>query len=200
MNPDTQTTTRLLEGLFDPANDGVWREFDARYRPILVAFARRLGLSEADAHDAAQDTLVRFVEEYRQGKYDRSRGRLRSWLVTIARYRVIDIQRAGVVRREMVHGSAVENQLDEQRLSAIWDAECRASILRRAISELRTRSRMDPRTIRAFELIAIDRLEPSIVAHELGMKTEDVYLAKHRALEKLQQIVAELTELYELVG
>jgi len=72
----TTTTTALLDGLHDPANEEVWREFDTRYRPIILGFAVKLGLSDEDAADVAQDTLARFVQEYRAGRYDRTRGRL----------------------------------------------------------------------------------------------------------------------------
>ena len=79
------TTTVLLDGLYDPANSVVWRQFDQRYRPIIIGFARRLGLTDDDAADIAQETLVRFVKEYRAGKYDRTRGRLRTWIIAMVR-------------------------------------------------------------------------------------------------------------------
>lgn len=198
MNPETHTTTRLLDGLHDERNQAIWAEFDARYRPIVTAFARHMGVSEADAADVAQETLTRFVQEYREGKYDRDRGRLRSWLIGIARYRILDLQRRKAARREARGESAILDQGDEQLMSEIWDQECRMAVLRRAIGELKKRTRMDPKTIRAFELLALERKEPAMVASELGMKTEEVYVAKHRALDKLQKIVSELTELYEL--
>ena len=36
------------------------------------------------------------------------------------------------------------------------------------------------------------------VAGDLGMTANDVYLAKHRCLARLREIVAQLDELYEL--
>ena len=60
-----RTTTALLDGLFDSANQSIWREFDARYRPILMAFARRLGLNRDNAADVTQETLACFVRDYR---------------------------------------------------------------------------------------------------------------------------------------
>ena len=94
------TSTLLLAGLADSNNSVVWEEFDARYRPIVFGYARRLGLSEEEAADAAQDAMVRFVQEYRLGKYDRARGRLRSWLIGIVKARAIDVLRAKARRRE----------------------------------------------------------------------------------------------------
>jgi hypothetical protein len=59
------TTTHLLDGLFDTENQQAWAEFDSRYRPILIGFLKRMGLSDADAADVAQDTLTCFVQDYR---------------------------------------------------------------------------------------------------------------------------------------
>ncbi len=119
----TRTTTALLEALLDPDDDEVWHDFDRRYRPILVAFARRLGLPAEDAADAAQDTLTRFVGSYRDGKYDRDRGRLRSWIIGIARHCIYDIhqRRATDPKRGL---SAISELPDESALSAMWDEEC----------------------------------------------------------------------------
>ena len=70
----SRTTTALLNNLHDEHNDAAWREFDDRYRPILLGFSRRLGLPDADAVDVAQETMIQFIKEYREGKYDRERG------------------------------------------------------------------------------------------------------------------------------
>src|SRR5205823_5538374 len=51
----TRTSTALLEALKDRSDHAVWWEFDGRYRPLLMAVGRRLGLDVADAEDAAQE-------------------------------------------------------------------------------------------------------------------------------------------------
>ena len=96
----TRTTTALLDDLADPANEAVWHDFDARYRPVLVGFGRRLGLGAEDAADAAQDALARFVRSYREGRYDRGRGRLSSWIIGIARNCIVDQMRTRAARHE----------------------------------------------------------------------------------------------------
>jgi hypothetical protein len=40
----TRTTTEMLAALHDARNEPAWEAFDARYRPIIVGFARNLGL------------------------------------------------------------------------------------------------------------------------------------------------------------
>jgi len=78
------TRTSLLDGLLDPRNDRIWTEFFDRYGPIVYGFARKLRLREHEADDAVQETMVTFVTKYRQGQYDRRKGRLRSWLCGLA--------------------------------------------------------------------------------------------------------------------
>ena len=194
---DGRTTTALLEDLHDPANQAVWGEFDARYRPVLVGFARRLGLGEEDAADAAQETLIKFLRSYQAGKYDRGRGRLSSWIIGIARHCIIDQQRAWAARREARGGSALADLPAHDRLEEFWDAECKREIARRAIQTLRESTRIDARTIQAFELLAFEQRSPAEVAAELNMTTNDVYLAKHRCLKRLRPIVAGLHAAYE---
>ena len=192
-----RTTTALLSGLFDPRNAAAWEAFDRRYRPILTGFVRNCGVRESEAAEIAQETIVRFVEEYREGKYDRSRGRLGAWLVTIARYRVLDMRRK-VGTAKVERGESAMVDLDDDRsVGAAYEAERRQALLREALEELRTRSRTDPKTVQAFEMLVYHGLTPQVVAEQMGMSTHDVYLAKSRVAAKLREIVVRLESEYE---
>lgn len=193
-----RTTTALLDGLHDPGNQLVWREFDERYRPILIGFGRRMGLGEADAADVAQETLLRFVQSYREGKYDRTRGRLRSWIVGIARNCMHDLHRRDARRRVSRGLSAIATIPSEEELGSAWDAACERVVLQRGLEELRTTTRTDERTIQTFERLILDRRTPSDVADEMKISLNDVYLAKHRCLKRLKDIVERLEQTYEL--
>lgn len=194
----SQTTTALLAALRSSASEGIWREFDGRYRPILVGFAMKLGLEAADADDVAQETLLRFIEEYRAGKFDRERGPIRSWIIGIARGRVTEQRRARARRREQAWDSELDALPDDGRLSQIWDEECAQAILDRSLAKLYGTTKLAPRTLRAVRLLVRDEREPAEVAAELGMTVNDVYVAKHRVLDKLRPIVAEFARLYEI--
>jgi RNA polymerase sigma factor (sigma-70 family) len=192
-----RTTTALLNGLFDPRNAAAWEAFDRRYRPILIGFVRNCGVKDADAAEVAQETIVRFVEEYRAGKYDRGRGRLGAWLVTIARYRVLDMRRRVGVGKVERGESAIVDLDDDRSVGAAYEAERRHALLREALEELRTKSRTDPKTVKAFEMLVYHSLTPQVVAEQLGMSTHDVYLAKSRVAAKLREIVVRLEQEYE---
>jgi len=194
---DKTTTTTLLEGLFDPSNAFVWEAFDARYRPIITAYALKLGLRPDEADDIAQDALVAFVREYRAGKYNRSRGRLRGWIIGIVKNHVLDRRRAVFNRRERRGDSVLITLPDDARLSEIWETERRTVLLRRALTVLRETSRITDQTIRAFELFVLHERTADDVAAELGVTARDVYMAKKRVAERLREILAQFEQVYD---
>ncbi len=198
ISPNT-TTSQLLEELYDRRNQDAWRECDARYRPIIIAFARKLGLDEADAADVAQETMTQFLGAYQSGQYDRTRGRLRSWIISIAKFRVADVKRSKARRRQVRGESAFEESPpDDATLEALWDEEVRQAVVRRSLEELRNNSRMDPKTIRAFEMVTLEQRTAADAAAELGLTTNDVYVAKNRAIERLRKIRDMLGAAYEV--
>jgi len=186
-----KTNTVLLAGLLEAGNDEVWRDFDGRYRPVLRGFASRLGLAPDDAEEVAQETLAQFVELYRAGKYDRERGRLRSWIFGIAQRRVADVRRARERRREKRGESALEPLTSEPELERLFEEEWQRALLAAAFAELRA-GRTDPQSIRALELLASGSRSADEVATELSMTPNAVYAAKHRAVVKLREILTRL--------
>lgn len=197
MHDATRTTTVLLDGLRDPANSAAWEEFDRRYRPIVLGLARRLGLDDADAADVAQETMARFLSEYQAGRYDRARGRLRSWMAALARTRVADLRRKRASRREDGGESAVASLPDEAALSALWEAERRSAMLREALERLRHGTRTSDRTIEVFELLTVSDMPAAAVAQRLSMEVQEVYVAKSRVAQRLRSILGELEAAYE---
>ena len=181
------TTSLLLDGLRDEDNRVVWEEFDRRYRPILYGFALRLRLEPADAADVAQETLLRFVQEYRAGKYDRGQGRLRAWLIGIARYRIADVRRDQARKRIARGESAMGELVGEDEAERLWDLEQRRFIFHSALAELRGSSRLNERTIEAFERVVLRRQPVREVAAELGVTPQEIYDAKSRVVEKLRE-------------
>ena len=194
---DTRTTTRLLMGLHDLRDEAVWEEFDRRYRPIVLGVARRVGLPDQDAADVAQDTIIRFVKAYREGKYDRSRGRLRSWIVGIARFRIADAYK-DKARRDAWRGESYIDALPgEREFEDLWQTERRRTILREALERLPEVTRTDAKTIEAFKLLTHARIPAADVAAQLEMTLDDVYQAKNRVTQRLRGITRELELLYD---
>lgn len=196
------TTTALLDALRAGDDGPTWSAFIDRYGPILRAVGRRLGLGDEDAADVAQQALLEFVRDMREGRYDRTRGRLRSWLVAIAQNRARDLRRRAAVRRRGVVDPAggLEAQpdlrLDPTALEALWDEEERKAIAAEAWREVQERSRIDERTLRAFELVALRGVPAEEAAESCGMTVDSIYTAKSRVAARLRRVVDELEALY----
>ena len=122
----------------------------------------------------------------------RDRGRLRSWIFGIARARALDAKRVRARRRVDRGQSALEAMPDEAALDTAFDAEWRAGLVRAAFAELRRSTRLDRKTVRALELLAIEERSAADVAAELDMPVAAVHLAKHRGLKRLRSILASL--------
>ncbi|HET6248012.1 MAG TPA: hypothetical protein VFE47_09975 [Tepidisphaeraceae bacterium] len=57
----TRTSTALLDGLKNLSDPSAWQAFDVRYRPLLMAVGRKLGLSIADAEDGPNIGAARWA-------------------------------------------------------------------------------------------------------------------------------------------
>jgi len=192
----TRTTTRLLDALKDRSNESAWSHLDMRYRRVIASVARRHGLSESDAEEVAQQTLAEFSRVYRDGRYDRSQGRLSSWILGMARNIILHQQRDSA-RHPMAAGSAMADLPDGESLQAVWDDERDRILFDEALGFLREDSSMDARTLLAFELVALRGVPAAEAAQQSGMSTDQVYVARSRVTKRLRALVQELTEAFE---
>lgn len=191
-----RTTTKLLDALRDHANQPAWVQIDARYRPVICGLARQLGLREVDAEEVAQQALSEFVRAYREGRYDRSKGRLSSWIMGIAHHTTLKMIRNGR-KANMPGATAMAEVADEQTLRTIWTDERDRAIFERALNILRDESAVDDRTLRAFELVALRGVPAAEVAAQCDMSVDQVYVAKSRVTKRLRSLVESLTAAFE---
>lgn len=193
---NTNTTTLLLQRLYDPEDQAVWEEFDARYRPILIGVGIQLGLNPEEASESAQETLVQFLKDYREKKYISENGRLRSWLMGICRHRIMDAHRRNA-RGAGGRGDSVISKLpDDRAMTVTWDREQQRAIFNRAFHILREGGRIADRTIQVFELVVIKGVPVGTVADISGVEVAEVYRIKNRVTAKLREIVEQLTKAY----
>jgi RNA polymerase sigma-70 factor (ECF subfamily) len=194
MGMDWITTSTILDDLRDGQNLTAWQRFAERFRPSVVRFACKLGLPDEDAEDVAQETLAAFAIEYRDGRYDRSRGRLSRWLFGIA-YRQAQKARSVRARRARVEGepertSFWETASDDEAAARTWDQQWEQALLEQCLQ--RVRQELGPSTMRAFELAALAERAPAEVAKELGLSVKAVYHAKYRVLRRIRELRAVL--------
>lgn len=196
-DPSMVTTSTLLAGLRDFENDQCWTEFVERVEPVLLGVARRAGLKNADAYDAAQDALWAFADDIRAGKYDRERGRLRAWLIGILGNR-IRRTRERYVRSPLKRGSSfVDERVSDADLDLYWEQERQAIILHRARQSLAESSGTSEQTVEIFNLLFRYRGDAGRVAEHLNVTRDVVYQARSRMVKRLRETVAQIEEQFD---
>ncbi|MCC7290724.1 MAG: sigma-70 family RNA polymerase sigma factor [Phycisphaerales bacterium] len=191
------TTSTLLRRLRSFDDAGAWKRLLERFRSPVLAFARKLGLSDVEADDAAQEAFLAFVKAFRDGAYDPCRGSLRKWLFGIAYRQIANYRRKMIAeqvkRDERGQSSRFWQMLPtEEEASVSWDAEWERAMLEESL--LRVQSEFEDRTYRAFHLVVRAAQSPDQAAQALGMSRDAVYVAKHRVLKRLREIRKDLEE------
>lgn len=194
----SMTTSHLLDGLKDPHNQAVWHAYVGRYRPLVIQYGIRLGLSPTDAEDAAQLSLIEFCTSYQADKYDRTRGRLRDWLFGIARNQVLNYRRRQVTRGPKLIGDGSSGTdffqaiPDEDSMAKVWEEEWRQAVMQQCLATVR--AEVEPRTFEAFELFALQGLPAEDVAAKLGITANAVFGAKRRILRRIRELLPALQD------
>lgn len=190
-------TTSLLLDQLQQVDQDAWSVFVVRFREPLVRFARKLGLNEEEAEDAAQETLMSFARSYREGQYDREQGRLSSWLFGIARHRVLDVARRRRSKEEVVAGHEGQSSFwsrvgDHRQASEAFEESWRETVFENCLAQVR--KEVKATTYEAFELLTMKQMSPEEVAEKLSITRNAVFIAKHRVVTRLRERIKEYEE------
>ncbi len=190
------TQVTLLGRLKAVPNDpAAWAEFVEWYGRKIYVWCRAWGLQEADAEDVTQDVFLNLSVRMQDFRYDPG-GSFRAWLKTLTHHAWQDYltkqQRLG---RGSGSDSVVERLATiqarddlENRLAREFDEE----LLREAAA--RVQLRVEPRTWRAFHLLAIEGKKGSEVALSLEMKVATVFVARSKVQRMLHDEVRRLEQ------
>jgi RNA polymerase sigma-70 factor (ECF subfamily) len=184
-----ETSSTLLKKVRDTGDPESWREFLNIYKPLIVSYARRRGLSEAEAEDATQDVFVRILKALPTFELDRGRGRFRTWLWQVTSSAIVDrARREGRrVHAEKVWGEGHDGS--EPRDQDEWFTLFHRRVLECALRRVRSETR--PLAWACFEEHVLKRRPASEVAADLGTTVNAVYVSASRVLGRLRERCAE---------
>ena len=186
------TSLSLLEDLRNGADERAWQEFFRRYAPLLVATARRLGLSESDADDVVQETIVAVHQAFRtkDEPFDHTRSRFKTWLQGITLHKIMAVRRRHARAQRDLERAREWPPSEVDDAQAVFDQEWERNQLAIALREVARC--VDPGVYQAFELYAVLGQPASRVAKFLGVSRNAVYISKSRVLARLRDVLARL--------
>lgn len=190
------TRPSLLLRIRDPHDADSWRSFVDLYSPLILRYARKRGLQEADAADVAQDVLSQVSRSMRDFQYQPERGRFRDWLGTVVRHRVHRFFRRESSRPHGVAGDWI-NDLPAAEHDSEWSSAFNAHILEAALES--ARPHFEDATWEAFRLAWLEQQPAATAAANLGMPVAALYLAKSRVLKRLREEVMVLADDWPLL-
>jgi RNA polymerase sigma-70 factor (ECF subfamily) len=193
------TRRTLVERLVNLEDRRRWQEFFERYWKLIYGVARRAGLSDAEAQDVVQETVITVAKNI--SKYERTAGSFKNWLLHITRWRIADQFRKRApgdhARRESADEShretaTIERVPDGMDVGAVWQEEWQRHLLDAALQRLKRR--VDPRHYQIFDCAVLKEWPAAKVASELGVNVARVYLVKHRLAAMLKKEIAAVQE------
>src|SRR5262245_14760041 len=186
--PDTSPS--LLDRLRRQPDAESWRRLVELYTPLIRGWLRRHALVPDDADDVVQEVLAVVVRKLPDFERQPRAGAFRRWLRNITVNCVREFWRSRRGRPAAAGGSDFLHRLDELEdpdspLSRLWDQEHDQHVIRRLLELIRPG--FEASTWKAFQRVALDGAAPDVVARELGISVNAVFIAKCRVLGELRQ-------------
>src|SRR5256714_13623741 len=181
------TRRSLVERLADWGDQRRWQEFFDTYWKLIHSAALKSGLTDAEAQEVVQETVITVAKNIDKLKYDPAIGSFKGWLLQITRWRIADQFR----KREP--GNAKRSRSTDDRLTAtiervpdsrivdldaVWEAEWKDNLFEAAIA--RVKKKVEPKQFQIFDCYVRKEWTAQKVAERLGVNVGQVYLARHR--------------------
>src|ERR1700745_3831699 len=163
------------------------QEFFDTYWKLIYSTARKAGLTDSEAQEVVQETIITVAKNIDKLKYDPAIGSFKGWLLQITRWRIADQFRKrepGNAKRPPLsddHATATIERVPDSRsidLDAIWETEWKENLFEAAIA--RVKKQIEPKQFQIFDCYVRKEWPAQKVAAQLGVNIGQVYLARHR--------------------
>ena len=205
-NDSIPTRASLLHRLKDLDDKSSWDEFYDLYHDLIFSVARRAGLSETEAAEVVQDTLLSVAKKMPGFTYDPAKDSFKGWLLTLTRWRMRnqlakrsrmlsqEPRRPHVQEDEETRTATIEQVPDPTgpELENIWEKEWETRVLETALA--RIKRQVQPQHYEIYHLHVILGQPVREVARALGVTPIQVYLAKHRIGNLLKKEIRRLSQ------
>jgi RNA polymerase sigma-70 factor (ECF subfamily) len=199
------TRYSLLSRLQDWGDQDSWKDFFDTYWRLIYSVAIKSGLTETEAQEVVQETIISVAKDLHKFKRDRKLGSFKGWLRNLTRWRIADQlkKRTGAGGQEDVVEAEGFNRFDLAEIpdphgassESIWEEEWQANLLKAAME--RVKRRVKEEHYQMFDLYVVKRWAVARVARTLGVNAGQVYLAKHRISALIKKEVQALQDRWD---
>ena len=182
------TRWSLIKRLQNQGDAKSWEEFYHTYWRLIYGIAIKSGLTDAEAKDAAQETLITVNKNI--GKLDarKEAGTFKGWLLKTTRWKIKNQFRKR--RNDHLNGSLFNDSDSETDplhgipdvsggcFDSLWESEWLQHTLGLALENVRRSA--NPRHYQIYHLHVVRETPANEVARKLGINVGLVYLAKCR--------------------
>lgn len=169
-----------------------WQEFYGTYQPLVRLRGRDRGLRNGELDDLLQDVMMSVFKGQKRLPHDPERGRFRDYLRVIIDRRAIDLIRRRKPDALQVDDAEALALPAPNEADAAWDKAWREHVLAQAMHSLEAES--SPRNFAIFRAAALAHRPVDEIAVEFEIKSDNVYLIKHRMLTRLRAIAKDWDE------
>ena len=184
------TRKSLLLRLKNWHDEESWHEFYKIYEKLIHDAALRAGLSNVEAQEVVQETLLSVAKKIAGFDYDAQTGSFKGWLLQITRRRIVDQLRKR--KPEVVHavngfGVLTVEQVSDptSRLESLWNEEWHQALL--DMARAMVKRKVGARQYRMFDLYVLQQQSLRKVTKMLGVNAAQVYMAKYRITKLLKK-------------
>ena len=196
------TRRSLVERLADWEDQLRWQEFFDTYSNLIYSAARRSGLTDIEAQEVVQETVITVAKSIDKLKYDPAIGSFKGWLLQITRWRIADQFRkrepgnAKPPRSTDDRLTATIERVPDSRivdLDAVWESSWRENLFEAAVA--RVKKKVEPKQFQIFDCYVRKEWSAQKVAERLGVNVGQVYLARHRVGALLKKEIKALEKI-----
>jgi len=184
------TQPSLLSRVRNPSDDSAWREFDGKYRELILRYCRARGLQTTDAEDVRQIAMTNLAKSLRSFEYKPARGRFRGYLGQVVRSAISrHFKRPDAQARALDTNVLATVEADDAgQTDEIWEREWVHHHYRLAMQTVR--AAFDSKSVQIFDrLIAGDGV--SRLASDFQTTTQAVHKIKQRIRDRLKELIAD---------
>lgn len=194
------TRRSLISRLKDLDDQKSWLDFFDIYWKLIYRAATKAGLSDSEAEDVVQETILTITRRIQEFKYDPALGSFKGWLLHTTRWRILDHVRRRArepAAQSVLDGGdptseAVEAIPDPTSacVEAVWETEWRQNLMDAAIR--RVKRQVQPKHYQVFEVYALKEWPIRKVALTFGVCSAQVHLIKHRVGKLIRREIKRL--------